>query len=327
MSINKKNILIVFGGVSTEHEISCVSAIFALSNINTEKYNIYKMGITKDGAWFLYSGNNDKIGTGEWLNDIQNLQPAVISPCTKQHGLFIFNKQQKSYQELRIDVAFPVLHGKNGEDGTIQGLLTLAGIPFVGCSTYSSAVCMDKVTTKLLCEEAGIHTSPFVYSKKNADGDYSDLVNKSEKSFGYPVFVKPSCSGSSVGITKAKNRDELINGILFAFKHDDKILIEKAIFGKEIEVAVFGNADTFVSACGEIEPCADFYDYETKYVSDAAKYYIPARIDPDLSDLVRKAAKNVFDILDCSGLARVDFFVDKNDIILNEINTIPGFTA
>ena len=265
----KKNVLILFGGVSTEHEISCLSAGFVFDNTDSEKYNIYRIGITKNGAWWLYSGTSAKMRDGSWNEDTENLRPAILSPCSAHQGILVFNKEKKTYEAIHIDTVFPVLHGKNGEDGTMQGLLQIAGLPYVGPSAYSSAVCMDKATAKLLCERKRIKTAPFLLVRKTPDFDINRTVCETEEAFDYPVFVKPSNSGSSVGITKAKNRAELMKGITEAFENDRKILIEKNISGKEIETAVFAShGNITVSIPGEIEPCADFYDYDTKYKND-----------------------------------------------------------
>jgi D-alanine-D-alanine ligase len=217
-----------------------------------------------------------------------------------------------------------VLHGKNGEDGTMQGLLELAGIPYVGCDTYSSAVSMDKAATKTICSAAGIPVVPFVSASKPCDIDA--LIACVEEKDAYPVFVKHANAGSSVGITKAKDRDELASGIALAFEHDKKLLIEPNTVGREIEVAVCGNAKPFSSVCGEIVPNSDFYDFETKYVSDSADCLAPAPLDEDVSDVIRELAVQVYRALGCSGLSRVDFFLTENGPMLNEINTIPGFT-
>lgn len=324
----KKNVLILFGGVSTEHEISCLSAGFVFDNTDSEKYNIYRIGITKNGAWWLYSGTSAKMRDGSWNEDTENLRPAILSPCSAHQGILVFNKEKKTYEAIHIDTVFPVLHGKNGEDGTMQGLLQIAGLPYVGPSAYSSAVCMDKATAKLLCERKRIKTAPFLLVRKTPDFDINRTVCETEEAFDYPVFVKPSNSGSSVGITKSKNRAELMKGITEAFENDRKILIEKNISGKEIETAVFAShGNITVSVPGEIEPCADFYDYDTKYKNDTAKTFIPARISEKATEKVREWAKIIFKELDCDGLSRVDFFVDGDDVVFNEINTIPGFTS
>ena len=323
----KKHIAVLFGGMSTEHEVSCVSAACVIENIDKNKYEVIKIGITKDGVWFLFEGNTESIRSITWSKETENLRPAFISPCTVHHGIMVLDKLNKKYDIINIDAVFPVLHGKNGEDGTIQGLLQLSDIPFVGCDTYSSAVCMDKISTKLLCEQEHIKTVPFIAAKNSLDFDIDTFVLEVEDKLSYPVFVKPANTGSSVGITKAIDRKSLLKGIHIAFEYDRKILVEKAVKGKEIEVSVLGNEDPLISICGEIEPNSEFYDYNTKYVTNTAKYFIPARIDKNQSEYIQKTALKVFKTLDCKGLARVDFFAcDDGSFYFNEINTIPGFT-
>ncbi len=318
----KKTVLLLFGGVSSEYAVSCVSAACVADNINKDLYDVRLLGITSDGKWYLYGGDTDSMRDLSWVNKADCLTPAVISPSKTHHGILL-----EDGTVIRIDAVFPVLHGKNGEDGTMQGLLTLAGIPYVGCNTYSSAVCMDKVTTKILCEKVGIPVVPYAYFRKNGF-DVQKAVAECEEKLSYPMFVKPANAGSSVGITKANNRDELINGFEVAFDNDYKVLVETGISNaREIEVAMLGNKEAVASVCGEIAPGADFYDYETKYVSDTASYYVPARISDELSDTIRTCAEKIYRTLDCAGLSRVDFFLDENDVLyFNEINTIPGFT-
>lgn len=318
----KKTVLLLFGGVSSEYAVSCVSAACVADNINKELYDVRLLGITSDGRWYLYGGDTDSMRDLSWVNKADCLTPAVISPSKTHHGVLL-----EDGTVIRIDAVFPVLHGKNGEDGTMQGLLTLAGIPYVGCNTYSSAVCMDKVTTKILCEKVGIPVVPYAYFRKNGFV-LENAVKECEEKLSYPMFVKPANAGSSVGITKANNRDELIKGFEIAFDNDYKVLVETGIqSAREIEVAMLGNKESVASVCGEIAPGADFYDYETKYVSDTASYYVPARISAELSDTIRTCAEKIYRTLDCAGLSRVDFFLDKNDgMYFNEINTIPGFT-
>ena len=326
MVITLKNLLVLFGGKSNEHEISCISAANVCENVDKEKYNLYKIGITKDGIWWLYNGNTDSIRNGYWLEDKQNLVPAVISPCTVHHGIITFNKAEHTYDITRIDVVFPVLHGKNGEDGTMQGLLTIAGLPFVGCDTYSSSVCMNKTTSKILSDKYGIKSTPFVPVLKQSRDKVTTLIKAT--GIKYPIFVKPQSGGSSVGITKVKTEDKLEEALDIAFMHDNCVIIEEGVVGKEIEVALLGSADdVFASVCGEIQPGSEFYDYENKYKDDTAKYFAPARIDEKISDEVRKQAKIVFKACGCSGLSRCDFFVTENgEVLFNEINNIPGFT-
>lgn len=323
----KKNILILFGGASSEHEISCISASFIDDNTDREKYNVYRIGITKSGAWWLYNGPSSRICDGSWEQDTQNLLPAILSPCSVHHGIEVLNKANKTYEIIYIDAAFPVLHGKNGEDGTMQGLLQLAGIPFVGPSTYASAVCMDKLSAKILCKNKGIRVAPFIYARKS-ELDINRLIAETEESFDYPVFVKPANGGSSIGVSKVKNRAHLVEAVNKAFENDSKILIEKAINGKEVEAAVFSSNDKFiVSFPGEIDSSADFYDYEDKYINGVSSLHIPARISEKATKELMRCAEIIFRELDCDGLSRVDFFVDGDDVIFNEINTIPGFTS
>lgn len=326
--MNEKKVFgIVFGGASSEYDVSCVSAAWVIESINPEKYDVVKIGITRNGVWFLYKGNTARISDGSWIDDAENLYPCVVSPCTVQHGIFVFNKKEGTFTTQRLDAVFPVLHGKNGEDGTIQGLFTLAGIPFVGPDTYSSAVCMNKHAAKLIVSTDGAADVADWICIKNTPAE-KKLAEKMAFANGYPVFVKPACAGSSVGVSKVRNKEELYAAIDSASKHDSDILIEKAITGKEIEVAVLScPSGDVVSRCGEIHSGADFYDYEAKYVSDTSCHYIPAKIDSAVAEKVRVAALRIFKILNCKSISRVDFFVTEDgEIIFNEINTIPGMT-
>jgi len=325
---DKKVFAVVFGGASSEHEVSCVSAAWVVDNIDPERYDVIKIGITKNGVWFLYKGSTDSMRNHTWSEDKENLVPCVISPCTVQHGLFTFNKAEGTFSTIRVDAVFPVLHGKNGEDGTIQGLFSVAGIPFVGADTYSSAVCMNKHTAKTVVKEANIaDLADWIAIRKNSV--YLPMARAWASKKGYPLFVKPACAGSSVGVSKVRNEGELVDAIKNAFIHDDTVLIEEAIVGKEIEVAVLSTPDeVVVSRCGEIDPGADFYDYEAKYQSDTSCHYIPARISDEVANRVRIAAQSIFSTLGCKALARVDFFVcEDGKVIFNEINTIPGMTG
>ncbi|MBR6506002.1 MAG: D-alanine--D-alanine ligase [Clostridia bacterium] len=318
----KKTVALLFGGVSSEYAVSCVSAACVADNINKEVYDVRLLGITQDGKWYLYTGDTDSMRNHTWDTKADCLIPAVISPSSTHHGILL-----EDGTVIYVDAVFPVLHGKNGEDGTMQGLLALSGIPYVGCNTYSSAVCMDKVTTKILCEKVGIPVVPYVFFRKNGFCP-EDAVKECEENLSYPMFVKPANAGSSVGITKANNRDELVKGFEIAFDNDYKVLVETGVKNaREIEVAMLGNKNACASVCGEIAPGADFYDYETKYVADTASYYVPARISDVLSENIRACAEKIYRTLDCAGLSRVDFFLDEKDVLyFNEINTIPGFT-
>ncbi|MGH4138473.1 D-alanine--D-alanine ligase family protein [Clostridium sp.] len=309
----KKKVAVLFGGQSTEHEVSRVSATSVLKNIDITKYDLYPIGITRDGSWFEYTGKIDKIESGEWEKDQFFKVP--------QGQKILFNKE--------VDVVFPVLHGLFGEDGTIQGMCKLLDVPCVGPGVMSSAICMDKVYTKYLLENFNIKQADYVVVNAHEYVKNKDiLIENIEKKLGYAVFIKPSNSGSSVGITKAHNREELIFGVEQALKYDRKILVEKAINAREIEVAVLGNDYPEASVPGEVIPAKEFYDYEAKYKSEASKLLIPALLSESKLEDIKQQAIKIYRILDCAGMARVDFLVDKEteDVYLNEVNTIPGFT-
>lgn len=309
----KKKVAVLFGGQSTEHEVSRVSASSVLRNISQSKYDIYPIGITKEGKWFEYTGSIDKIESGEWENDEYYKVP--------EGQKILFNKE--------VDVVFPVMHGLYGEDGTIQGLCKLLNVPCVGPGVMSSAVCMDKVYTKYLLERFSIKQAEYVVVNAHEYKEDSDsLIAEIEGKLCYPVFIKPSNSGSSVGITKAHNKEELVVGLEEALKYDRKILVERGINAREIEVAVLGNDYPQASVPGEIVPAKEFYDYEAKYKSEESKLLIPANLNEAEQEAIKDIAIKVYKILDCAGMARVDFLVDKDngEVYLNEVNTIPGFT-
>ncbi|MDR1467272.1 MAG: D-alanine--D-alanine ligase [Oscillospiraceae bacterium] len=323
----KKNIAVIFGGTSNEHEISKISAVNVLQNLPPEKYNVIVVGITKSGKWLRYSGSFAEITESCWEDHPLNRE-VIFSLNTFKKGIFVFNRGSTEF--LRIDVVFPVLHGKNGEDGKVQALLELSELPFVGCSSASSSNCMDKITTNILLENSNIKKPKYFWFyfsdyKKNPE----EIIKKIEEKVGdYPLFVKPSRSGSSIGISKAKDKSALRASIEIAAREDIKILVEEAIVGKELECAILGDDEVFVSVVGEIIYKNEFYSYESKYTDNAAKLCIPANIDKKISENIQKIAAKAYKILECSGLSRIDFFLRKNDfeILLNEINTIPGFT-
>lgn len=320
--MEKLNILVLFGGRSTEHEVSRVSATNVLKRINREKYNPVKVGITKEGKWFLYEGDESKIKDGSWENE--NNSPAFLSPDTSM-GLVVLGD---STRIINIDAVFPVLHGINGEDGTVQGLCSLANIPCVGPKMLESAICMDKDVAKVMFKHIGIKQADWVtVFKEEIEKNVDFCADKVEAKFAYPVFVKPANAGSSVGIGKSHNREELKEHLLKATAVDRKIIVEEFVNGREIECAALGNLDPVISITGEIIPVAEFYDYDAKYVDDS-KIIIPAIIDKTVSDEIRKIAKKAFVGLGLRGMSRIDFFLHKetNEIYLNEINTIPGFT-
>ncbi len=324
--MKKLSVCILFGGISPEHEVSLRSAESVLNNIDHEKYNVFPVGITKDGDWILFGGKDySMLPAGTWQSYEGNRR-AAISPV---HGQGLLSFENDCVVRERIDVVFPVLHGANGEDGAIQGLLQIAGIPCVGPGIAASAACMDKCMTKLVADLAGVRQAKWIPLHKAAFvHDSNSAVEAVETTFEYPVFVKPAGTGSSVGVSKARNRQELLQALEAAFVYDTKILVEEFIKGKEVECAILGNETPVASVCGEIDSGADFYDYEAKYISDCSSLYIPARIDDSAAETVREAAVRIYEALGCSGLSRVDFFVmEDGTVVFNEINTIPGFTS
>jgi len=325
--MKKLNVCVLFGGISPEHEVSLRSAESVLNNMNQEKYNIFPVGITKEGSWILYGGNDYSVLPGhKWLDDPAN-RKAAISPVRGQ-GLLIFEEGSVSCQP--IDVVFPVLHGENGEDGAMQGLLQMAGIPYVGPHVAASAVAMDKTLTKLVVDTTDVPQAAWQLVRgADLEHQMESVLDLVEKRFAYPVFVKPSGTGSSVGVSKAYHRDSLRQALQHAAVYDKKILVEEFIDGREIEVAVMGNDSPVASVCGEIDSGVDFYDYDAKYITDTSVAYIPARIPEDVAEQVREAAVKVYSAIGCQGLSRVDFFVTYKDnrLVFNEINTLPGFTS
>lgn len=323
----KLNVCVLFGGMSPEHKVSLRSAESVLNNLDTEKYNVFPVGIAENGDWFLYGSTDySKLPTGEWLNCPDNRR-AAISPIRGQ-GLLIF-EEDNVIREL-IEVVYPVLHGANGEDGSVQGLLQLAGIPYVGPHVAASAVSMDKTLTKLVADNAGVDQAAWMLVRDIEVRCHMDqLVSRLEAKFTYPMFVKPAGTGSSVGVSKAADRDGLMKALTHAAQFDSKILVEEFIHGREVEVAVMGNDSPVASVCGEIESGADFYDYDAKYVTDTSVAHIPARIPEDVEEFVREQAVKIYSAIGCQGLSRVDFFVtyEDNRVVFNEINTLPGFTS
>lgn len=323
--MSKYKIAVLFGGVSSEHEVSCVSATSIIQNLPKEKYEIIPIGITKNGHWLLYSGPIEKIANGSWETD-SHCKNAIISPDSTHHGLLVLSPSGKT-EQLSIDCIFPIIHGKNGEDGTLQGLLTLSGIPYVGCDTLSSAVCMDKDITHKLLTSAGITNAKW-RSLTQADIPFiEEKCAEIAKEISFPIFIKPANAGSSVGISKANDLSTLKSGILAAFTYDQKVICEEMIVGRELECAVLGNEHPRASAIGEIIPCNDFYDYEAKYQSTST-LLVPAKLDERIQHRIQQTAIKAYLTLGCSGLTRVDFFLTEDETLyLNEPNTLPGFTT
>lgn len=323
--MSKKRIAVLFGGQSSEHIVSCMSAANVIEQIDTLRYDILLIGITQEGHW-LKTESVEDIRSGAWKNGTVE---AVVSPDATKRCVILTENGQSS--EITVDVAFPILHGMYGEDGTIQGLFELARIPYVGCGVLSSAVSMDKLYTKIIVDDLGIRQADYVpVMAWRMKKDMDSVVGQIEEKFSYPVFIKPSNAGSSRGVTKAENRDELIAGLLEAASHDRKILVEETIVGHEIECAVLGGGSKPVrsSGVGEILAAAEFYDFDAKYFNEESCTVIHPELPGDAAEQVRKAAEQIFNAVDGYGLARVDFFVTKDGgVIFNEINTMPGFTA
>ena len=325
---NKTVLCIMFGGNSTEYEVSLRSSYSVLENVDREKYDIVKVGITREGKMYLYNGDDANVKDNSWKDDTANLKKALMSTSYGDHAVYAVN-ENGSVERVAIDVVFPVMHGAYSEDGRLQGMLDMCGVPYVGPGCASSAVCMDKAFTKMLLNNYGIPMAGCVYVdrvdvEKNFDGIKKDVAE-----LGYPVFVKPANSGSSVGVSKVKDEAELKNALCKAVKFDSKMLIEEAIVGREIEVAVLGNENAVALTCGEIISDADFYDYDDKYTNGTSTYNIPAKIKKSTWLNLKRTAEGIFKYLDCKGLSRVDFFVcgEEEKIIFNEINTLPGFTS
>lgn len=320
--MNQKKIAVLFGGVSSEHEVSRLTAASILKNLDRDLWEPLPVGITKDGRWFLYRGPAEAIPDGSWEKD-PNRVPAVLSPDREHRGLLLENGQR-----MEIDVIFPALHGKNGEDGTVQGLAALAGIPCVGCGVLSSALCMDKDTAKVVLTAHSIPNARWL-TVTAEDRDDDALTDKIGKTLGWPVFVKPARAGSSVGVSRAEGPEQLRDALDTAFREDRKVIIEEAVLGAEVECAVMGNfVDPFAApSLGEIVPKRGLYDYEGKYLDGSTDLYIPARIPDRQSQAIRETALKAYRVLGCTGLARVDFFaLPDGGHILNEVNTLPGFT-
>ncbi|MCL2856710.1 MAG: D-alanine--D-alanine ligase [Oscillospiraceae bacterium] len=321
-----KTLCVIFGGVSNEHDVSLRSATSVLKNVDRRKYSVRTLGITKDGRWLLYDGPVELIKTGEWADSSKTV-PAILSPDRCHGGLLVLGEGGPT--PVKVDVVFGVLHGKNGEDGTMQGLLELAGIPYVGCKVLASALCMDKAVAHAVLTGAGIKKTVLAVVYPRELENFKLLETRLAAELGYPMFVKPANSGSSVGISRATNADELHAAVGHAFEHDSKAVVEQEVRGQEIECSVIGGADPIVAeVVGEVAPPGGFYCYESKYQNDSAKLYIPARLDAQTVARVRVLAARAYEVTGCQGFARVDFFVQEDgEIVLNEINTIPGFTS
>ncbi|MDP4094125.1 MAG: D-alanine--D-alanine ligase family protein [Bacillota bacterium] len=337
---DKKTIAVIFGGQSSEHEVSRVSAQSVISNINTDKYNVVMFGITKDGRWLHYDGPVECLETGEWQAIAEAKAASVkqlgTSEATESGKAILAGASARGIFNMAggkgasIDVVFPVLHGCNGEDGTIQGFFELAGIPYIGPGVLGSSLGMDKAYSKIIFEKEGLPQGKYlVFSRKEINQDIQAIPAKVEKVLTYPCFVKPSNAGSSVGVGKAHDSRELMEALENAAKYDRRVLVEEFINGREVECAVLGNDDPIASTVGEVIPSNEFYDYNAKYIDNNSKTVIPADLPESTIAEIRGYAVRAFKCLDCAGLSRADFFVHKETgkVYINEINTLPGFTS
>lgn len=331
MSRKKVRVAVVFGGRSGEHWVSSVSARHVVEAMDPERYEVIPIGITLDGRWLLPEAAR-KVLEGGALEIPEEAFEAIGDPVTvlsdPQRREIVSAEGSGTKDVGRIDVAFPVLHGPYGEDGTIQGLFEMADIPYVGAGVLGSALGMDKEKMKLLFASDGIPIASFVVIRAPAwERDPKGALSEAE-TLGYPCFTKPANLGSSVGIAKCRDRGELIAGIEDALTYDRKVLVEEAVDGRELECGVLGNEDPEASVCGEVISAGEFYDYRAKYFDDSSKTVIPAPVPDEVCEEVRDLSVRAFKVIECSGMARVDFFYEEGGrgVVVNELNTIPGFT-
>lgn len=321
--MKKKRTAILFGGCSSEYEVSLQSAYGVICHVDRKKYEMVWIGLHRSsGQWFWYQGNPDRIAQDTWCRE--EFCTPVYVPTDKSVQGFCYQKDGHQCV-LSVDMVLPVLHGKNGEDGTVQGTLELAGIPVVGCSMLSSALCMDKELAHRVAAEAGVQVPSSVLVRK----PYEALqVWKDGEALSYPLFVKPVRAGSSFGITMVRSEEELIPALELAFSHDSRVIMEEQITGREVGCAVAGTSRLLVGEADEIELSEGFFDYEEKYTLKTSQIHVPARVDAGTANRIKKTAQILYRALGCSGFARVDMFLtDNGTIYFNEINTIPGFTA
>jgi D-alanine-D-alanine ligase len=329
----KLKVGVIFGGRSGEHEVSLVSAKSVMGAIDKGKYEVIPVGITKKGSWLVGVAPEKMLPdqtSDKGLSFIVSSADKASLNCDPSYKGLVLLDKPKAENQVKLDVLFPVVHGTYGEDGTLQGMLELADMPYVGCGVLASAAGMDKTIAKRLFRDAGIAVAPFLeFLRKDWQKNPKTILEKIEKELSYPCFIKPVNSGSSVGISKASNKEELSAGMDLASKYDRKILIEAQVEGREIEVSVLGNDEPIASVPGEIVPCNEFYDYSAKYVDNKSELRIPADLSDEIIAQIQALAIKAYKALDCAGMARVDFFLEKktNRLIINEINTIPGFTS
>lgn len=334
--MKKQNVLIFFGGCSSEYSVSLSSASGAIMNLDRSRYNPVTVGITREGKWYYYTGSTEKILEDTWQNE-EDCTPAALSPSRGDCCLILLKKT--GTERIPVDIALPVLHGRNGEDGTLQGLLELAGIPLAGCGALASALCMDKDRAHKLVGLAGIRVPRALVlegrtSRISGQGPEVQAQNLTQaasdfaREIGYPLYVKPVRAGSSYGVTKVNTPDELIPALSLAFQYDTLVILEENIEGFEVGCAVLGSSELTVGEVDEIQLSGGFFDFTEKYTLKTSAIHVPARISPEKSAEIKEAAMCIYRTLGCSGFARVDLFLTPaGEIVFNEVNTIPGFTA
>lgn len=321
--MSAKRIAIIFGGNSTEYEVSLQSAAAVFEHIDYDTYRVIPIGITREGEWYHYTGRFDRILDNSWWADPKDLRPVTVSVNRRAKSLVEFSEER--FTTIPVDLVFPVLHGKNGEDGTLQGVFELAEIPVVGCNTLSSALCMDKERAHQIVCQAGISVPRSVTFRRSGR---EEAFRKIAEGLTYPLFVKPVRAGSSFGITRITEKQELAAAVDTAFEHDDEVIVEEAVEGFEVGCAVLGSETLTVGRVDEIELSEGFFDYTEKYTMKSSKIHMPARVDEVTEKRIQKTAVKIYRALGCSGFARVDMFLTPDSgIVFNEVNTIPGFTA
>ncbi len=320
--MKKTKVAVIYGGANSEHEVSIVSARSVVQYLDKDKYEVLPIYITQKGQWKV--GESELLESGQSIKQLQDHTGKVATSERDQSTAIVPASIKDSH------IVFPVLHGRLGEDGTIQGMLEMLGIPYVGSKVLASSICMDKNIQKQLCVANGIPVPKHIAFTKHVYTNSTDKALQSiEQALSYPMFVKPANAGSSVGVSKATNRKQLEEGIALAFEHDAKVVVEQAVSNaREIECSVLGNETPEASVLGEVIPHNEFYDYEAKYVADDSELVIPADLPTNVTEEIRAMAIKAFQVMQCSGLARVDFLVEKgtNKVYLNELNTMPGFT-
>ncbi len=319
----RKRIAVIFGGHSSEYEVSLQSAFSVLKNINENKFEVFPVGITREGEWYHYTGGLEQIRDNSWAEKKENLHSVAVSQSRPAPGFLVFDGD--GCRRIPVDLVLPVLHGRNGEDGTLQGLFELAGIPVAGCGTLSSALCMDKDRAHKLVGLAGIAVPKAVAFRQ---ADQEAACRKVKESLSCPLFVKPLRAGSSLGITRITKMQELFSAVEFAFTYDTEVIVEEEVDGSEVGCAILGDEVLTVGRVDEVALSGSFFDYTEKYTLQSSRIYMPARVERKTEERIQETAMAIYRTLGCSGFARVDmFYTSSGEIVFNEVNTIPGFTA